>query len=74
MKITLFQNDQLKKFLIIIAFVCAITTLILLQLHNTTTSLPPDSNIHISHILTQTQMVRALRTNHIRYLASNSCC
>jgi len=74
MKITLFQNDQLIKFLIIISFMCAIATLILLKLYNTDSSLPLDSNNNFSHILTQTQMVRALRTNRIQYLASNSCC
>jgi len=69
MKMTLFQNEQLIQFLVIISSVCAITTLILLELYNTTISLPPEGTNAISHILTQTQMVSALRTN----LYSVSC-
>jgi len=74
MKTTLFQNEQLIRFLIFISTVCAVATLILLQLYNTTSSLPPDTSNHISHILTQTQMVSTLRINRIQYPVSNSCC
>ena len=63
MKVTLFQNERLVQFLIIISSVCAITTFILLELYNTTSSLRPESSNHTSPILTQTQMVRAVRTN-----------